>query len=61
MDSKYWKYLGVMTPHRGLRVMSRLGQGLLNSDVDLDQVMGRVLGDEQTAGTCLVARDDLFI
>ena len=61
VDSKYWKYLGVMTPHRGLRVMSRLGQGLLNSDVDLDQVMGRVLGDEQTAGTCLVARDDLFI
>ena len=61
VDSKYWKYMGVMTPHRGLRVMTRLGQGLLNSDVDLDQVMGRVLGDEQTDGICLAARDDLFI
>ena len=61
MHKKHWKYLGVMTPHRGLRVLTRLGQGLLNSDVDLDQVMGRVLGDEQAAGICLAARDDLFI
>ena len=61
VDKKHWKYLGVMTPHRGIRVMSRLGQGLLNSDVDLDQVLGRVLGDEQTAGFCLAARDDVFV
>ena len=58
---KHWKYLAVMSPHRGLRVMTRLGQGLLNSDVDLDQVLGRVLGDEQTAGFCLAARDDVFV
>ena len=58
---KHWKYLAVMTPHRGLRILTRLGQGLLNSDVDLDQVLGRVLGDEQTAGFCLAARDDVFV
>ena len=61
VDKKYWKYMGVMTPHRGIRIITRLGQGLLNSDVDLDQVLGRVLGDEQTAGFCLAARDDVFV
>ena len=58
---KHWKYLAVMSPHRGLRILTRLGQGLLNSDVDLDQVLGRVLGDQQTAGFCLAARDDVFV
>ena len=61
VDKKHWKYMGVMTPHRGIRIINRLGQGLLNSDVDLDQVLGRVLGDEQTAGFCLAARDDVFV
>ena len=55
------KYMGIMTPHRGIRIMTRLSQGLLNSDVHLDQVLGRVLGDEKTAGFCCVARDDLHI
>ena len=61
VDKKHWKYLGVMSPHRGIRVMTRLGQGQLNSDVDLDQVLSRVLGDEQTAGFCMAARDDIFV
>ena len=55
------KYMGIMTPHRGIRVMDRLSQGLLNSDVHLDQVLGRVLGDEKAAGFCCVARDDIFV
>ena len=41
--------------------MTRCGQGLLNSDVELDQVLGRVLGDDIAAGHCLAARDDLFV
>ena len=61
MDRKCWRYMAIMTPHRGLKILTRLGQGLLNSDVDLDQVLGRVLGDEQTAGFCLAARDDVFV
>ena len=58
---KHWKYLAIMTPYRGLKVMTRCGQGLLNSDVELDQVLGRVLGDDMAAGYCLAARDDLFV
>ena len=48
-----------MTPYRGLRVITRLGQGLLNSDVHLEQVVTRVLGDEMLRGMCVIARDDL--
>ena len=61
VHKKHWKYLGIMTPHRGLKIMTRCGQGLLNSDVDLDQVLARVLGDDISAGYCLAARDDLFV
>ena len=61
VDAQDWKHLGIMTPHRGLKVLTRLGQGLLNSDVVLDQVLGKVLGDEIAAGFCLAARDDLFV
>ena len=61
VEKRLWKYLGVMTPYRGIKVLTRLGQGLLNSDVELDQVMRRTLGDEITAGFCMAARDDLCI
>ena len=61
VNKKLWKYLAVLTPHRGIKVLTRLGQGLLNSDVSLDQVMSRALGDEMTAGICMAARDDLVV
>lgn len=61
VHKKFWKYMGVMTPYRGIRVMTRLGQGLLNSDVHLEQVVTRVLGDEMLAGKCIMARDDLIV
>ena len=61
VDKKFWKYMGVMTPYRGIRVMTRLGQGLLNSDVHLEQVVTRVLGDSMLRGECLIARDDLIV
>ena len=61
VEKKLWKYLAIMTPYRGIKVLTRLGQGLLNSDVELDQVMRRTLGDEITAGFCMAARDDLCI
>ena len=61
VQKKFWKYLAVMTPNRGLKVMTRCGQGLLNSDVKLDQVLGRLLGDDMNAGHCLAAQDDLFV
>ena len=60
VHKRLWKYLGVMTPHRGLKVMTRLGQSLLNSDVEFDQVMARILGDEMAEGICCMARDDFL-
>ena len=61
IDKKLWGYLAVNTPFRGIRVMTRTGQGLLNSDVHLDQLVFRVLGDELAEGICEVARDDIEI
>ena len=61
VHKKFWKYMGVMTPYRGIRVFTRLGQGLLNSDVHLEQVVTRVLGDQLLEGKCIIARDDLIV
>jgi hypothetical protein len=44
-----------------MRVMTRTGQGLLNSDVYLDQLLMKVLGDEITEGIVEVARDDIQV
>ena len=56
-----WGYLAVTTPYRGIKILTRAGQGLLNSDVHLDQLMYKVLGDEITAGIADVARDDIQV
>jgi hypothetical protein len=58
---KYWCWLGVMTPYRGLRVLTRLGQGLLNSEGELDELLAIVLGDLLTQGICEIARDDIQV
>ena len=56
-----WSYLGVMTPYKGVRVMTRTGQGLLGSDVELEQLLARVLGEEIYLGFCMTIRDDIVI
>ena len=61
MSKTMWPYLGVMTPYRGLRVLTRAGQGLQNSDTELEQLICLVLGDDITAGYTLIARDDGII
>ena len=61
VHKKFWRYMGIMTPYRGIRVFTRLAQGLLNSDVHLEQVVTRVLGDQMLAGKCVIARDDLIV
>ena len=61
VHKKFWKYMGIMTPYRGIRIMTRLGQGLLTSDVHLEQVVTRVLGDAILKGMCVIARDDLIV
>ena len=61
IDKKLWGYMGITTPFRGIKVLTRAGQGLLNSDVHLDQLMYKVLGDEIASGIAEVARDDIQV
>ena len=56
-----WGYLGIMTPYKGIRVMTRTGQGLLGSDVELEQLISRVLGEDIAQGHCIAIRDDIII
>ena len=39
IDRKLWGYMAVQTPYRGIKLLTRAGQGLLNSDVHLDQLV----------------------
>ena len=61
MDKRDYPYLGVMTPFKGLRIMARSGQGLLNSDTELKELVGKVLGQEIANNICKVVADDLVI
>ena len=61
IEKRLWGYLAINTPYRGMRVMTRAGQGLLNSDVHLDQLLMKVLGDELAEGICEIARDDIQV
>ena len=56
-----WSYLGIQTPFKGLRVMTRTGQGLLGSDVELGELLCRVLGEDISLGHCIAIRDDIII
>ena len=58
---RLWGYLGVQTPYKGVRVMTRTGQGLLGSDVELGELLSRVLGQEIFDGFCVAIRDDIII
>ena len=53
--------MAVTTPYRGIRLLTRAGQGLLNSEVHLEQMMCKVLGDEMSIGTVEIARDDITV
>ena len=50
-----------MTPHKGIRVLTRAGQGLLGSDVELEELISRILGQAISDGYCVALRDDIII
>ena len=50
-----------MTPHKGVRLLTRTGQGLLGSDVELEELLCRVLGSDISTGHCVAVRDDIII
>ena len=41
-----WGYLAVETPFKGIRVLTRSGQGLLNQEIEMNQLLTKILGEE---------------
>ena len=41
--------------------MTRTGQGLLNSELHLDELIASIVGDEISEGICMSARDELSV
>ena len=53
-----WSYLAVETPFKGLRVLTRSGQGLLNQEIEMNNLLAKVLGQEITKGNVIIQADD---
>ena len=53
-----WGYLAVETPFKGLRVLTRSGQGLLNQEIEMNQLLTKVLGEEIKEKNVIVKADD---
>ena len=53
-----WGYLAVETPFKGLRVLTRSGQGLLNQEIEMNQLITKVLGKEIAKKNVILQADD---
>ena len=53
-----WGYLAVETPFKGLRVLTRSGQGLLNQEIEMNQLLTKILGAEIEKGNVIIQADD---
>ncbi len=60
MRKNSMKYLGVLTPYKGLRVYTRAAMGMPGSTEHLDELMSRVLGDLMEKGIVKKIADDLY-
>ena len=60
MQKSSLKYLGVITPFKGLRVYTRAAIGMPGSTEHLDELMSRVIGDLMHAGKVIKIADDLY-
>jgi hypothetical protein len=60
MDKDSIKYLGTLTPYKGLRVYTRAAMGMPGSTEYLDELMARVLGDLISEGVVIKLADDLY-
>lgn len=61
MKKESMKYLGVLTPYKGLRVYTRAAMGMPGSTEHLDELMSRVLGEMLQRGKVMKLADDLYI
>jgi hypothetical protein len=60
IEKSSMKYLGVLTPFKGLRVYTRAAMGMPGSTEHLDELMSRVIGDLMQEGICVKLADDLY-
>ena len=58
ISRKDWGYLAVETPYKGLRVLTRSGQGLLNQEIEMAQLLTKVLGSEIQKKNVIIQADD---
>ena len=61
MKKSSLKYLGVLTPYKGMRVYTRAAMGMPGSSEHLDELMSRVLGHLAQDGILRRIADDLYI
>lgn len=61
LDKQSMKYCGVTTPFKGTFVYTRSAMGMPGSEVALEELMCRVLGDLVQAGYVAKIADDLYI
>ena len=54
------KYCGVVTPFKGVRVYTRCAMGIPSSEMALEELMCRVLGDLLQEGCIAKVADDLY-
>ena len=50
--------MAVETPYKGLRVLTRSGQGLLNQKIEMSQLLYKVLETEIEKGNVIIQADD---
>ena len=55
------KYCGVATPYRGVRVYRRCAMGMPGSEVALEELMSRLLGDMLREGCVAKIADDVYV
>ena len=60
LTSESYKYCGVVTPFRGVRVYTRCAMGMPGSETALEELMCRVFGDLLQEGVVAKLADDLY-
>lgn len=61
MKRSSMKYLGIITPFKGIRVYTRAAMGMPGSTEHLDELMYRVLGDMMYEGIVMKIADDIYV
>ena len=61
METASMKYLGTVTPYKGIRVYTRAAMGMPGSTEHLDQLTSRILGNLMREGVVMKIADDLYI